>query len=326
MSERLIYYPDSNPGIRREKRGRGFSYIDVDGTRIDCAKKRRELKALAVPPAYTEVWMAPMANAHLLATGRDARTRKQYRYHPDWSAQRSQTKFDGLGAFGRSLPRLRRWIDRHLSGEVGTEETAIAAVLALIDRAALRPGAKAYTDENHTYGATTLTARHLEIEGGTVSLSFRGKGGKPVEQTLHGAKLAKVLEACQDLSGPSLVSWLDEEGNARGVSADQLNATLDAICETRATSKTLRTWHGTLAAFLVAADEAAEAVTIKALAGAAADRLHNTPAIAQKSYVHPEVLNLARADTSRKPRHIPGIGSAGDGFRRGEEALVKFLT
>ena len=127
MAERLVYYPDSNPGIRREKRGRGFSYINVDGTLIDCPKKRRALQALAVPPAYTDVWMAPIGNAHLLATGRDARTRKQYRYHPDWSAQRSQTKFEGLGAFGQSLPRLRRWIDHHLSGEVGSEDTAVAA-------------------------------------------------------------------------------------------------------------------------------------------------------------------------------------------------------
>ena len=123
MSERLVYYPDSNPGIRRERRGRGFSYINVDGTLIDCPKKRRELQALAVPPAYTDVWMAPIGNAHLLATGRDARTRKQYRYHPDWAAQRSQTKFEGLGAFGQSLPRLRRWIDYHLSGEAGSEAT-----------------------------------------------------------------------------------------------------------------------------------------------------------------------------------------------------------
>ncbi len=324
MAERLVYYPDSNPGIRREKRGRGFSYINVDGTRIDCPRKRRELKALAVPPAYTDVWMAPMANAHLLATGRDARTRKQYRYHPDWSAQRSQTKFDGLGTFARSLPRLRRWIDHNLSGEVGSEDMAVAAALALIDRAALRPGAKSYADENRTYGATTLQARHMSIEGDSVELSFKGKGGKPVDKTLRGTKLAKVLEACQDLPGPSLVSWVDEDGNARAVSSEQLNTRLEALCETRATAKTLRTWHGTLAAFLAAED--AEEISIKMLAGAASERLHNTPAIAQKSYVHPDVLDMARSDTGARKRKLPPIETARDGFRRGEEALIKFLS
>lgn len=241
MAERLVYYPDSNPGIRREKRGRGFSYINVDGTRIDCPKKRRALQALAVPPAYTDVWMAPMGNAHLLATGRDARTRKQYRYHPDWAAQRAQTKFEGLGAFGQSLPTLRRWIDQHLSGEVGSEDTAVAAVLALVDRAALRPWSRAYVTENRTYGATTLKRRHLRIEGDAIALAFKGKGGKPVEKTLRGRKLAKVMEACQDLPGPSLVSWLDEDGNARSVSSDQLNAKLNELCQTDATAKTLRT-------------------------------------------------------------------------------------
>ena len=324
MAERLVYYPDSNPGIRREKRGRGFSYINVDGTRIDCPKKRRALQALAVPPAYTDVWMAPIGNAHLLATGRDVRTRKQYRYHPDWSAQRAQTKFEGLGAFGQSLPRLRRWIDHHLSGEVGSEDTAVAAVLALVDRAALRSGSRAYAEENRTYGATTLKRRHLSIDGDAIALAFKGKGGKQVEKTLRGRKLAKVMEACQDLPGPSLVSWLDEEGNARGVSSDQLNAKLNELCQTEATAKTLRTWHGTLAAFAVAANS--DAISIKALAEAAAERLHNTPAIAQKSYVHPDVLELARLKTGAHSARIPKIGTPADGFRRGEEALIKFIS
>ncbi len=326
MSQRLIYYPDSNPGIRRQKRGRGFSYFDVDGTRIDCPEKRRALKARAVPPAYTDVWMAPMDNAHLLATGRDARTRKQYRYHPDWAAQRAQTKFEGLGAFGAGLPRLRRWIDLHLSGEVGTEDVAVAAVLALIDRAALRPGDKSYSSENRTFGATTLRARHAQIADGTVSLSFKGKGGAAVEKTLRGAKLAKVLEACQDLSGPALVAWVDEDGTARSVSAAQLNARLAELCDSGATAKTLRTWHGSLAAFQAAAAAEGEAITLKAMAGAAAERLHNTPAIAQKSYVHPDILDLAREDGGARRRRLPAIGASSDGFRRGEEALVQFLS
>ncbi|MGK7652030.1 DNA topoisomerase IB [Roseovarius sp. B08] len=324
MAERLVYYPDSNPGIRREKRGRGFSYINVDGTLIDCPKKRRALQALAVPPAYTDVWIAPMDNAHLLATGRDARTRKQYRYHPDWAAQRAQTKFEGLAEFGRSLPRLRRWIDHHLSGEAGSEDTAVAAVLALVDRAALRPGSKAYTEENRTYGATTLKRRHLSVEGDAIVLAFKGKGGKQVEQTLRGRKLAKVMEACQDLPGPSLVSWLDEDGAARSVSSYQLNAKLNELCETEATAKTLRTWHGTLAAFLAAAG--LDEISIRALAEAAAERLHNTPAIAQKSYIHPDVLELGRLKAGTHGAEIPKIRTSGDGFRRGEEALIKFIS
>ena len=324
MAADLIYYPDSNPGIRREKRGRGFSYINVDGTRIECAEKRKELDALAVPPAYTQVWMAPIANAHLLATGRDAKTRKQYRYHPDWAAQRAQTKFDRLEDFGGSLPRLRRWVDTRLSGEIGAEDTAIAAILALVDRGALRPGSTTYSNENDSYGATTLEARHMTVEGDTVKLSYTGKGGKAVKKSLYGAKLAKVLHDCQDLPGSSLVSWLDDDGEARGVSSEQLNATLGDLCDSGATAKTLRTWHGTLAAFLVAADH--EDVTIKQMAVAAAERLHNTPAIAQKSYIHPDVLELARQDAATRAAALPKIESGSDGYRRGEEALIEFLS
>lgn len=308
----LRYYPDSNPGISRQRRGRGFSYLAADGSRIDQAEVIDRLKALAVPPAYGDVWLSPYANGHLQASGRDDARRKQYIYHPDWAAQRAEVKFDQLVPFGEALPAIRRWIATRLGREPGAFETAAAAVLALLDRASLRVGAPDYAAQNGTHGATTLLPRHAEIDDTGLTLRFPAKGGTEVETHLKGARLAAVLDDCQDLPGAHLITF----GDGALVRSEHLREILSDLAGTEITPKTFRTWNGTHAAFLAAS----EATTIAALADAAADRLHNTPTIARTSYIHPKVIALAEND-----QRAPIETDTADGYRRGEPALLDLL-
>ena len=172
MPDTLVYYPDTRPGITRQRRGRGFSYLAPDGTRIDKASERKRIEALAVPPAYEKVWISPKKNGHLLATGRDARSRKQYRYHPDWTTHRAQQKYDDLATFGHALPGIRRRVAAGLNGEAGEQDFALAALIAMIDRLSIRVGTQAYAEENGTYGATALTSRHLHRADHDVRLVY----------------------------------------------------------------------------------------------------------------------------------------------------------
>ena len=318
----LVYYPDSEPGIARKRRGRGFSYHGPDGALVDTAERER-LVALAVPPAYDDVWLSPYPNGHLQATGRDEKGRKQYRYHPDWTAHQYLVKFDGLVALGRALPRLRRWIASHLRGDVGAFETALAATLALIDRASLRVGDPGYTLVNGSHGATTLLPEHVETDGGAIALSFIAKGGQAVEKALHAPKLAEVLEESQDLPGAHLISWIDTDGTGYGIRGEQINAKLRDLCGEGVTAKALRTWNGTHAAFMVATTTEGS-LTISAMASAAADRLHNTETIARGSYIHPSVIALAEWPADERLALLEGDTPRG-GWRVGEAALVSFL-
>ncbi|MCV3272765.1 DNA topoisomerase IB [Roseobacter sinensis] len=292
----LVYYPDDQPGISRRKCGRGFRYIGPDGTAIDDQTERQRLAALAVPPAYDDVWMCPLPNGHLLATGRDARQRKQYRYHPDWTSERAKTKFDMLADFGRRLPRIRRRVRRDLAGDAGAKRFALASAVTLIDRAALRVGSDEYVRENGSYGALTLRRRHVSLRGNRIKLDYTAKGGKRVRKQIADRTLARMLNKIGDLPGASLLTWLDDDGAPRTLSSQALNAYIaSAAGRDEVTAKTFRTWAGTLAAFEVAQ---AGPTTIKELSNAAARRLHNTPSIARDSYIHPEVIALARGGRS----------------------------
>ena len=321
----LIYYPDSRPGIVRQRRGRGFTYIAPDGTRIDCSRERGRIKALAVPPAYDDVWICPHRHGHLQATGRDVRARKQYRYHPEWTRRRALKKYDQLHEFGQSLPDLRRWIASQLSGEAGERDTAVAAVLALVDRASMRVGHPSYTRENGSFGATTLRQRHVSFDGAKVVLDYTAKSGKRVRKSVLGKQLQRVLQNSADLPGRELVSWLDDDGVSRAVRSEQLQEVLSRVCGKGVTAKTLRTWNGTHAAFLTVLDD--EAPTIDAMANAAADRLHNTPAIARNSYIHPKVIELARADELKRADRLAALRPFRNSghLRRGEAELISFL-
>ncbi|MFP7570906.1 DNA topoisomerase IB [Marivita sp. S2033] len=321
---KLTYYPDDRPGIRRQRRGRGFSYLMPDGTRINDAGERKRLSALAVPPAWEDVWICPIPKGHLQATGRDVKTRKQYQYHPDWTAFRAIRKFDHLVEFGDALPRLRRRILSDLrDNDVGERSFAIAAVLALIDRAGLRIGTQDYARANKTYGATTLRSRHLDLDGNTLRLRYRGKGGKLVKKTLRDQTLNRVLTQLDDLPGPELIGWTDEDGSPRSISSAEINSFLvEYLDNTSLTAKTFRTWNGSVAALdAVMKDEEA---TIKSVSEAAAERLHNTPTIARTSYIHPAVIDLVDMPMDARQKRFAKAKER-TGLRRRESQLLHLL-
>lgn len=313
----LVYVSDDQPGITRQRRGRGFSYIAPDGTTIARGSERDRIEALAVPPAYEDVWICALANGHLQATGRDARRRKQYRYHADWSAAQAETKFAGLVEFGHLLPRIRRRVARDLEAEVGDRTFALASALTLIDRTSIRVGNPDYTRENGSYGAVTLKRKHVKLKNQTIHMAFTAKGGKRVRKQMNDRTLARILDKISDLPGAELLSWVDDAGDAQTLSSTALNAYIgDAAGQDGITAKTFRTWNGTLAAYTVA--EKGDA-TIKAMAEQAAQELNNTPTIARNSYIHPAVIDLAGADP------LVTKGTAKSGLFAAEGRLLNFL-
>ncbi|WP_299367074.1 DNA topoisomerase IB [uncultured Tateyamaria sp.] len=316
----LIWYPDDRPGITRKRAGRGFTYLAPDGTRIDQTAERKRIEALAVPPAYDKVWISPRANGHLLATGYDARTRKQYRYHPDYSAFRARNKFDDLARFGARLPAIRRRVHAALTAARGDEEFAIAAALRLIDRASLRVGTPDYAADNKTYGATTLRGRHLRLDGNVIRLDYRAKGGQRVRKRLNDRTLMRALDKMDDLPGGALMQYHDDAGTLRQLGPEQVNRWLREVTDHDGlTAKTFRTWNGSAAA-LAAQLASPEPVRITDMAEAAASALHNTPTIARNSYIHPQVIALA--GTSQRPK-VPDTPT---GLRQSERALMALLT
>ncbi|UWQ21755.1 DNA topoisomerase IB [Jannaschia sp. W003] len=314
----IVFYADDRPGITRRRAGRGWSYRAPDGTTIDDAAERARIDALAVPPAYEDVWISPRRRGHLQATGRDAKARKQYRYHDLFRAWRERQKFDELPAFGEGLPRLRRRVAEALRGEAGERDFAIAAVLRLIDRQSIRVGAPIYARLNGTQGATTLRARNLRLDDGGVRLHWKAKGGIRVRRRLSDRTLARALEQLSELPGAPLFEWI-EGGERHAVRAEHVNDWLrEASGVDGASAKTFRTWNGSVAA-LEAALEAGEDVTVKAMADAASARLHNTPAVARKSYVHPDVIALAER---WRPLDAP---EGPDGLRVAERSLLGLI-
>ncbi len=317
----LTYYPDNQPGITRRWAGRGFSYRSPDGTRIDDLTERARINAMAVPPAYTDVWITPRKTGHLQATGRDAALRKQYRYHPDWSAFRSEKKFDDLPRFGLALPRLRAAIHDGLEEAPGSRVFALSAVLGLIDRLSLRPGHQDYADANGSYGATTLRSKHLKISDAGTELHFRAKSGTKVDVCLSDKRLARALHKLDDLPGAPLAKWI-EDGAVRLVTPDMVAAHMAEITgEEGLTPKTFRTWNGTVAAMETALRDAD--LTINAMAQAASERLGNTPTIARNSYIHPDVIALAEQDHDARLKLARATAPAR--LRKAERAVLALI-
>lgn len=322
----LVYVSDSEPGIRRQRAGRSFCYRLPDGALVRDAALKARISALGLPPAYENVWICVQDNGHLQATGYDARGRKQYRYHADWQALKSGDKFGQLIAFGRALPKLRRAVRRDLDGAAGTVDTMLAAITVLLDEAQLRVGNRTYAQENKTYGATTLLKRHVSLTDGHVELRFTAKGGKRVRRTLKHPRLQRILEECADLPGRQLFVWRDEANLVRPVDSGRLNAYLADISGISVSAKTFRTWAGSLAAFSLArhAIEDGGRATIKAMAMVASEVLHNTPAIARSSYIHPDIIALAETpEMLRIAMRRPPLALAG--LRAEEERLLRFL-
>ena len=325
----LSYVTDTEPGIRRLRRGKGFCYRLPDGGLLSSEKDRLRITALGLPPAYENVWICMDPRGHLQATGFDSRGRKQYRYHSEWQDFRSEQKFYQLSRFGEALPRIRRKVKRDLSLGLDKSDCVLAALVALMDVTHLRVGNKAYAKENRTYGATTLLKRHMILSGDGVLLKFTAKGGKRVQHTLKHPRLQRILEEIADLPGRQLFSFPDEQGTPRPVDSGRLNAYLAKAAGFPVSAKTFRTWGGSLAAFMAAwtiVEEEDKRPKIKALTKAASDVLQNTPAVCRSSYIHPNILELAEDDAPL--RRIMENGKACKsprGLRMNEARLLEFL-
>lgn len=290
----LRYVSDDEPGIRRRRCGRGFAYYDLDGNLIGDGAERDRIKALAIPPAWTDVWICSEANGHIQATGRDTRGRKQYRYHDRWREVRDATKFHRLPAFGHALSAVRAAVHRDLRLRSMSREKVLAIAVALLDGSLIRVGNDEYTRANGSYGLTTLRSEHVDLSSTQVRLRFVGKGGKQREVTVRDRRLARMLKRCEEIPGQCLFTYESDCGWSRVESGD-INEWLRATTGEDFTSKDFRTWGGTVAAAArlnelgpAVSEQEAERKLLAAI-DAAAERLGNTRAVARSGYVHPAV-------------------------------------
>ncbi len=293
----LRYVNDGMPGISRRRAGRGFSYRGSDGQRITNRRVLARIRSLAVPPAWTDVWICPIARGHLQATGRDARGRKQYRYHPRWRAARDEAKYGRMIAFGQALPRIRRRVEEDLALPGLPRERVLAAVVRLLEKTRVRVGNEEYARENRSFGLTTLRDRHAEVGTTRIRFRFRGKGGKEHEVELSDRRLARIVSRCQELPGQALFTYLDSDGEPRTVDSADVNDYLREISGEEFTAKDFRTWSGTVLAAWALAElqefdsEAQAKKNVVRAVEAVAERLGNTPAVSRSSYVHPTVID-----------------------------------
>ena len=319
--------PDE-PGISRRRRGSGFSYHYHDGRCVRSKSVRARIDALGLPPAYSDVWICRDAQGHLQAVGTDEAGRRQYRYHTEWRAFRDRLKYSQLEDFGRALPRLRARVEADLLRNRPDADMVAAAIVRLIDSAALRIGSQQYAKANKTFGASTLRSRHMRMEGPLLRFRFKAKGGKIVRKQIKDRTLARVLERTDDMPGYQLFTYLDEDDEVRTLKSDAVNAYIsDAAGLDDVSAKTFRTWHGSVAALAHIAD-APEGVTIKAVSEAAAERLHNTPSIARTSYIHPDIIALAETDDDARADALSALDlrRAPNALDTDEKRLVALLA
>ncbi|HEX8569558.1 MAG TPA: DNA topoisomerase IB [Caulobacteraceae bacterium] len=320
----LTYVNDNEPGITRRRAGRGFSYRNPDGSLVRDHDTLERIRKLAIPPAYEAVWICPDPNGHIQATGRDAKGRKQYRYHPDWTALQAETKYARMAAFGRALPAIRARVDEDLGRRGLPREKVLAAVVRLLELTLIRVGNDEYARANKHFGLTTMRDRHAKIEGSEIRFEFHGKSGIKHKSRISDRRLARVVKACQDVPGQRLFQYVDDEGQSQSIGSADVNAYLREITGEHFTAKDFRTWAGTIAAAKAlalqpapgSATEAKRLVTLcmKATAGL----LGNTPAVCRSSYVHPAVL-----EAFTEHRLPPAFAEAeGDEY---EQAVLEFL-
>ncbi|SFK54925.1 DNA topoisomerase IB [Geodermatophilus ruber] len=291
----LIYVTDTVPGISRERGEGGWRYRRPDGTVVTDAGELARIAAIGIPPAWTRVWITPLPDGHLQATGRDGRGRKQYRYHPRWREVQDRTKFHRTGAFGHALPGLRERIDQDLDRPGLPREKVLGAVLRLMDQTLIRIGNEEYARQNQSFGLTTLRHDHVRVEGPTIAFEFRAKSGKEQRVRLSDPRLATVVHACHELPGQELFSYVDDAGQVVDVGSADVNAYLRAVTHAVFTAKDFRTWGGTRVAAESLVDlgpprsPADARRKILAAIDAAAARLNNTRAVCRASYVNPRV-------------------------------------
>jgi DNA topoisomerase-1 len=307
MPQSLIFVDDSLPGISRRRVGtRGWAYFDVMGVRIKDRDEIDRLNRIGLPPAYSDAWFAPSPAAHILATGIDARGRKQYRYNPDFTAERDARKFDSCAVFGSLLPLLRRRLEDDLSGRGLTPERAIASIVQLLDSGRIRIGNESYAKSNRSFGATTLRRRHAKLVGGKLMLRFKAKSGKICELGLTDRRLIRLARQMQDLPGQHLFQYLLEDGSPHPVTSSDVNNYLRETMGADFTAKHFRTWRASVLAFEWLAQDKTGS-PLSAMLTHVSEHLGNTPAIARKSYIHPQLVELSRDGASdfRKSLKLP---------------------
>jgi DNA topoisomerase-1 len=329
----LHYTTDARPGLRRKRNGTGFVYTRPDGRVVKSAAELQRVRSLVIPPAWTQVWICPDPLGHLQATGRDARGRKQYRYHAKWREVRDDTKYDRMIGFAQALPAIRKHTAQDLRRAGLPREKVVATVVQLLEKTLIRVGNDEYARQNHSFGLTTLRDGHVEVSGGKVRFSFRGKSGVVHDVDLEDRRLARIVKQCRDLPGYDLFQYVDEAGERQTIGSADVNAYLKAITGKEYTSKDFRTWAGTvLAAQLLRAfesvDSAAQAKknVVQAVEGVA-KRLGNTKAVCRKCYIHPAVFDayldgsMLRTVAQRAKRAARSVrGLSGD-----EKAVLDLL-
>jgi DNA topoisomerase I len=329
----LRYTTDARPGIRRVRRGRAFTYVDADGKRVRAAAELARIRALVIPPAWVDVWICPDPRGHLQATGRDARGRKQYRYHPKWRLVRDETKYDRVLGFAKALPVIRRTTLDHLRRQGLPREKVLATVVQLLEKTLIRVGNDEYARSNRSYGLTTMRDSHVEVKGPRLRFSFRGKSGIDHEIDLTDRRLARIVKQCRDLPGYELFQYVDENGDRQTVGSEEVNAYLKDITGQDLTSKDFRTWAGTvLAAQLLREFEAftsnAQARrNILAAVEMVAKRLGNTKAVCRKCYIHPAVFDayLDGSMMATIEQRASKVSRAVDRLTSGEAAVLRLL-
>lgn len=329
----LHYVSDAEPGIRRVKVGRGFGYRDRDNGRIEDRGTLDRIGRLAIPPAWTEVWISPDPKGHIQATGRDDRGRKQYRYHERWSACRDEAKFSSLAAFAEALPRLRRRIDADLRRHGLGRERVLASIVWLLDNTMIRIGNATYARDNESFGLTTLRQRHANVEGGRVRFDFKGKSGRHWKLDLVDRRIVRIVRQAQELPGQQLFQYIGDDGERRSIHSQDVNDYMREAIGDDFSSKHFRTWGGTKAAVALFAGmplpdtERATRVTINRLVDQVAAWLGNTRTICRKCYIHPAVVESWREGTladriseaRRSVRHVR------KGMDREEMIVLKWL-
>ena len=332
----LRYVNDDEPGIRRERSGRGFRYIDADGNQIRDRATLKRIRSLVIPPAWTDVWICADENGHIQATGRDDRGRKQYRYHPRWREVRDHTKFDRMIQFGEALPRIREQVASDLRRHGLPREKVLAAVVALLGSTFIRVGNPEYARENESYGLTTMRDEHVTIRGEKLHFEFRGKSGVDHEVDLRDRKLAKVVKRCQELPGQALFQFTDEAGSTHAVTSSDVNAYLKEITGESFTAKDFRTWGGTTLALLAFHDlppfenKTQGRKTLVQMFKTVASQLGNTVAVCRKYYVHPAVTDAYQTGELASVMEQIVVAPADDGMltlspEACEEAVMALL-
>ncbi|MGY2257474.1 DNA topoisomerase IB [Pseudomonas sp. SDO55104_S430] len=321
----LHYVDDTLPGITRKKLRGKFQYFDPAGQRITDQQEVQRINALAVPPAYADVWICADPRGHLQATGRDARGRKQYRYHPRWREVRDGDKYSRLRDFGLALPKLRKKLEALLAEPSFSRDKVMATVITLLDATLIRVGNAQYAKENRSYGLTTLRDRHVEINGSAIKFQFRGKSGVEHQITVKDRRLARIVKRCQEIPGQDLFQYLDEDGERHSVTSADVNAYLKTLTGADFTAKDYRTWAGSALALSVLRElqwqpESEAKRQVVEMVKDVSRQLGNTPAVCRKCYIHPAVLEgfpLGQLAELPRPRVRKGL--------RAEEVALAML-